>query len=498
MAARTFYFGNVTKRINSTLQGTINKPFSVLFKNPTSIDNPTITLNYSTSDDFDYNVAKYTSDTNKTYYYFVRDKVARNNDLWEVTLELDALATHKAEILATEAYVLYDSVANTEIPDNRLPMKTTATVSENHVAFPFTVDSGCYILSLTGANGSTGIYKATSGELADLIDDLQHIEDNIFDFNNIQPPTAPTAPSSGSQLEDYVNFVGECMEFVGDYISYMIQCAVKPITQFFGSGNIPENIRECRFIPFNRGTTTPGPNPLCLGTFETKQQLNKLNTKTVVENVSVNIPWPSGIGTGDYRRRSPYTEIYLYLPYIGMIKLSSENLANISTLNISYVLGMLDGTLVCTVKGGSEVIGQYSGNVAASTPVGISNINIPKGVQSLIAGVASIPTGNIATAGMAAINFGDAVTPNYSCIGGLEGVAATAADQNIRCYTVFHNTIVAPNTGIATIGAPTMHTKSLANLTGYCQCMDAHVALDADAPIIEKVDNFLNSGFYIE
>lgn len=496
--SRTFYFGNVTKRKNSTLQGTITNAFDVLFKNPTSLDNPTLTLNYS--GDFDYNVAKYvTSDTSpKTYYYFVRDKVARNNDLWEVSLELDVLATYKTEILATTAYVLYDSVSNTEIPDNRLPMKTTATVKSVSEAFPFAVDSGCYILSVTGNDNSTGIYKVDSSELAALIDDLSHIEDNIFDFQNLTPPTAPTAPPVGSSLEDYVNFVGECMKFVGDYISYMIQCAVKPITQFFGSGNIPENIRQCIYLPFNRGTTTPGPAHLCLGTFETKQQLNKLNTKTVVENTTINIPWPTGLGIGDYRRRSPYTELYLYLPYIGMTRLSSENLANVSTLNIQYVLGMLDGTLVCTVKGGGEVIGQYSGNVAAAAPIGFSNINIPKAAQSLIGGTVSALQGNIAGVGLAGINFGETITPNYTCIGGMDGVAATASDQSITCYSVFHDTIVAPNTDIATIGAPSMRPKQLSGLSGYCQCMDAHVALDADSPIMDKVDSFLNSGFFIE
>lgn len=474
-------FYSFSKRKNSTKRPTgAGTQIGVNLKSGTSLVSPTFLIYSASRPTYNYVVFE-------GWYYFITDIVNVRNELYEIICEIDALATGKTNILATTAYVLYDSVANTEIPDNRLPMKTTAVVKQNSVAFPYTVDSGCYILSITGAHGSTGIYKATSGEIAALIDDLTHIEDNIFDFSSITPPVRPSTTN-----------VWDWLGYIGDYLKYMFECAVRPITQFFGSGNIPENIRECKFIPFNRGTTTPGPDPLCLGTFETQQQLNKLNTKTVHENVSLSIPWPTGIGTGDYRRRSPYTELYLYLPYIGMIRLSSENLANESTLSIGYTLGLLDGTLVCTVKAGSEVIGQYSGNVAASTPIGISNINIPKGAQALIAGIASIPTGNIAQAGMAALNFGDAVTPNYSCIGGLEGVAATAADQNIRCYSVFHDTIVAPNTGIATIGAPSMRTKSLASLTDYCQCLDAHVEADLPSAILDAIDNYLNSGFFIE
>ena len=46
--SHTFKFGSFAKRKNSTLQPTILTSFvdyDVLFKNPTSLDNPTITLN---------------------------------------------------------------------------------------------------------------------------------------------------------------------------------------------------------------------------------------------------------------------------------------------------------------------------------------------------------------------------------------------------------------------------------------------------------------------
>ena len=491
--SRTFYFGNVTKRKNSTLQGTITNTFSVLFKNPCSLDNPTLTLKYS--GDFDYNVAKYvTSDTPpKTYYYFVVDKKALHNDMWEVSLELDVLATYKTEILGSTAYVLYDSVANTELVDNRLPMKTTGTVLARMTTCPFVPDGGCYILSLTGSNNTTGIYKTDSVGLAALVDDLQHIKDNMFDFSHLTPPSWPSAPTIGDGVEAFLDYIADCLGWVGDWIDYAIQAAVHPIAQFMGSGNIPENIRECRFIPFDVGTTG-GAQLIYLGSFETQVSLAKLTTKTVHRTVSVSIPWQ----VNDYRRRSPYTELYLYLPYIGMTRLSTENLIGINSLTVAYTLGMYDGNMIVTVTGGSEVIGQYSCNVAASVPVGFSNINIPKAAQSLIAGVAAAYAGTPAAAGMAALNFADSVTPNYSCIGGLDGIAGTATNQNITCYSIFHDTIVPPNSQIATIGAPTMSPKALSGLTGYCQCLDAHVALDADAPIMDKVDSYLNSGFFIE
>ena len=477
--SHTIYAGSVSKRKNSTLQPSLSTSFDVLLKTPTSLHTPTFTISAAS---FPYNYLKWDD-----RYYFVTDVVAKNNSLFEVSAVVDVLATFKSSVLATTAYVLYDSVANTELPDNRLPMKTTKTVQASTAACPFTPDSGCYILSLTGSHNTSGVYKCTGSELAALIDDVSDISDNIWDETGITPPSPPAQPA------DVVDAIVKFGEFQMDVFKYILQICQKAVSQFFGSGNIPENIRECRYIPFNVGTTQGG-NKIYLGTFETKQTLGKLNTETVHRTTSVSIPWQAT----DFRRRAPYTDIYLYLPYIGMIRLSSENLAGQSSITVAYTLALRDGSMICTVSSGSEILGQFSGNVGASVPVGISNINLPKAAQSVISGVANAAAKNIGGVGLAAINFGDSITPNFTCIGGLDGIAGIAANQNITCYTVFHDTIVAPNSQLATIGAPSMCPKSLGSLTGYVQCADAHVSAPAELQELEELDNYLNSGFYIE
>ena len=481
-------FFKLSKRKNSTKQPTgSGTSYSVVLKSGTSYISPTLLLNNSGKPDYNYCIFE-------GWYYFVTDIISVRNDLWEVVCKVDAMATAKSAILNTHAYVLYDTVSNTEIPDNRIPLKTTKVVQANTAACPFVPDGGCYILSLTGSNGSTGVYKVSSGELAALVDDIQDIEDNIFDFNGITPPTPPTPPTGSNQIPDWLSYIGDVLGFVADYIQYSIDCAVRPISQFFGSGNIPENIRECKFIPFNVGTTTPQ-SPIYLGSFITQiGSLGKLNTDTVHRTTSVSIPWQAS----DYRRRSPYTDLYLYLPYIGMTKLSSENLVGQSTIDVAYTLGLRDGSLIVTVSSGSEIIGQYSGNVAASVPVGVSNLNIAKAAQSIIMGAAAVATKSIGAIGMAALNFGDSVTPNFSCVGGLDGVAGIATNQNITCYSVFHDTVVAPNTELQAVGSPTMAPKALSSLTGYCQCSGAHVEADFPSIILDQVDAYLNSGFFIE
>lgn len=474
-------FYSFSKRKNSTKQPTgTPTQISVDLKSGTSYISPTFLLSLNTRPTFNYVVYE-------GWYYFITDIISVRNDLWEIVCEVDALATARTEILATTAYILYDTDGNTEIPDNRLPMQTSATLSIDTATCPLTPSSGIYILSLTGAHGSTGVYKVTSSELAALIDDLNHIKDNIFDFNGITPPVRPTGSIN----------IFDWLQYIGDVLKYMFDCAVLPIQQFFGSGNIPENIRECKFIPFSIGNATLTVDPVYLGTFKTQQKLHKLTSETEVNTASVTIPWQSS----DYTRRSPYTELYIYLPYIGMIRLSPENLIDETSIDISYCVGLRDGDLIVTLTSdGGEIIGQYSGNVAASVPVGFSNINIPKAAGSVIAGMASAMQGNVGNVGMAALSFGDSVTPNYSSIGGLNGVAGIGTNQDITIYSVYHAPSVAPNSDIMTIGAPTMAPKTISTLIngGYCQCLDAHVEAALPSTIIDTVDNYLNSGFFIE
>lgn len=468
-------FTSGNKRENSTKQLSMTSSHNCNFKNGCSMLNPTLFLELNNSTFPDYTGFKIDN-----RYYNITDIRSVRNNLFEVSGQVDVLATYKANILATTAYVIYDTVQNTEIPDNRLPMVTTKSVSAASTACPFTPDDGTYILSLTGSNDTTGVYKVTKSQLGALIDDLEDIRDNIFDYD-VAPPTLD--PSS----------VETILQYWGEYITWLWGAIKSPFAQVFGSGNVSENIRECRYIPFNVGTTTGGVR-IHLGTFETSQTLGKLNTETVHRTASVSIPWQAS----DYRRRSPYTEIYLYLPYIGMVKLSSENLIGQSSLTISYTLALRDGSLICTVESGSEVIGQYSGNVGASVPVGSSNINLPKAGMSLISGISNAVNGNLGGTGMAAIQFGESITPNFSCIGGLDGVAGIGAKQSIVCYTVYHNTNVPPNSELMTIGSPTMAPKSLSTLTGYVQTMSASVDGAMTSEERAKLNSLLDSGIYIE
>ena len=89
-------------------------------------------------------------------------------------------------------------------------------------------------------------------------------------------------------------------------------------------------------------------------------------------------------------------------------------------------------------------------------------------------------------------------TRHNSCIGGIGGGAGIGLDLDATCFTVAHPTNISPSAMQATMGLPTMKPMSLSTLSGFCQCANAHVAIDGTDTEMNLIDTFINSGFYIE
>ena len=486
--AHRFTFGKVAKRKNSTLQGAVSAPYDVLFKTPTSIDEPTITLNHS--GDFDYNYAKYNDN-----YYFVTNKVLRNNDLWEITLELDPLATCKSEILASTQYVSYSSASGGAwLPDTRIPILNSANVAVRSSAIGILDSDGRYILSVVGKE-SAAIYDLTLTKLRDVIASISDWETNgIADIN------ALIDVASGNDN----NAICETLATIGEA---MIN------TGFVGNAyaQAPACIRSCIWVPFGY-VLTEGTDTIYLGNFDTHVQAKRVSAKPVINTTTVEIPWHYS----DWRRAS-CENVYLYLPLVGMVNISTNEIVNVSSLTIKWSATATDGCICYEVLAGSQVVGTYGGNASANYPIGI-NQQASSGeiAQSYLNGISK--TINVATSSsLSPISMGgaaagaivegvsagyDVVNTQYSshatCIGGIGGGAGSGLDLDAKCFTVAHPTIIEPSVMAQTMGLPTMKPLQLSTLSGYCQCANAHVSAAVDAPILNKIDAYLNGGFYIE
>ena len=489
--AETFYFANVTKRRNSTLQGTFTDYFEVNFKEPTSIINPRLVISAAS---FSYNAAKWGD-----RYYFIDNIVSVGNGRWEVSCVLDVLATYKTEILASTQFVSYSSAGNGSwLQDMRIPVLNDVTTRENTIGVTLFSNTGSYILTTLGMFGVSS-YRVSKSTLNNLVEELQTWVD---DANNvIKAGLSNTLDSLTTALID-TGVVGNTYELA------------------------PQCVRNCVWVPFDAGTIDAGSSlmNLTLGNYQCKDSGGnflygyELNQIYFYLATGINIPWQYS----DWRR-AVCEDIYLFLPFVGMIQLSSDSLAESTYLQIIVTITPSDGGVCYEVKAGDQTLGTFGGECAAQVPVGINQLQglgktastvigglgkrVAKGVISTgaaalaapVAGVAVGAANLVGTVAGTAYDVANAMnTTNPSVVGGVGGGAAGGQDLTIRCYSVAHGTSTSPSSMATTMGLPTMKPMSLSGLTGYCQCANAHVAAAAQSEELEAIDAFLNSGFFIE
>jgi hypothetical protein len=534
----TVNFGSFVKKRNSTKQPTneLSDSRTVVFKESTSVDSPTFIL---TGNVFDYNYASW-NDGTMTRYYFISDIRTVKNNLTEIDCVIDVLATYKTQILAGTHFVSYSSHnSNTWLPDTRIPLVNATKTARNTASLASLFNTvGFYVLTAVGKDGCVAyaMDKSTLDSLLDAISSWQNDGvDNAVALLQTHRGIDVNAQSFTVQSDDFTGLgnaitatlqgcmdaltatVANCQLQISNAVSGMGAAAVE--TGFIGNAYslAPECIRSCIWVPFFASQFADTGKDLYLGNFPCKSGGSIMRPFTlkgspVTGSVTVNIPWHYN----DWRRGT-CEDVYLYLPMVGMIQLSSSSLTNVSTLTIKYSATATDGVVCYEIKADSNVIGTYSGQCSANYPIGINQqASAGEIAQSVIGGItktvsaatqsslsplsmgAAFAEGaiNAASAGYETANVVNST--HLTTIGGIGGGAGSGLDLNVQCYTVCHETIMTPADMVATMGLPTMLPYPLANLTGYCQCANAHCEANAMAVELDAIDSYLNNGFFIE
>lgn len=450
------YFYRFSKRLNSTKQPSGGTEYDIVLKRPTSIHNPTVQIKAVT---FDYNYM-YIPEFS-TYYWLSGDTRSIATDLWEADFKTDVLATFKSAIKSSSQYVLYDTTANTEIIDTRLNIKTRCTIDTSAVAFRSDYSAaGTFLLTVSG-EGSVGCYAVPRSTL-----------DMIY-------PDISTAFDAWIQSED---------PFGAIKAGFM---------QLVSSGNLPENIKDIRWVPFAVvGETLV--SPLKVGKYIIYNESSvpigarRIDSRLAKETQTVNIPWQFN----DWRNSEPYTRITLYIPFIGVTSFPASELQGLTSLGIYTSLDRYTGDIAVEVVAGDKIIGTYGASTGVSMFAGAGSTASPLNIVAGAAGVAAgIATGNLAAA---ATGITTAFKAIDSTIGGISNAAGAGLTMNVICTTFCHDTTDAPADVSPIMGTPAYEYKSLSSLTGYVQCSDATVSIAAAEDEIKAVNSYLNSGIYLE
>lgn len=455
-----------SKRENSTLIPTSQgDTLSVSLKGGCDMLNPVLIVNNENVQAFNYFQMQ-------NRYYFVTGITSVRNNLVEISGRCDVLGTWKSAIQSINAFVAYDGSANTEITDSRLSVNRSMTIARDAVDITGFSQAGSIIAYLQG-EGNIGAFDIAGGNIYKLTDGVYTKVD--LELQSLQ-----------QTVEEFWKFF---------------------IKQVASQGQAGDNIKGAYWYPWVISDDTDQLiYPLKLGSYETLYGGTKINKFTKWIETVVEIPWQAS----DWRRNAPYTEIYLYLPFIGVINIPNSQVMDEEYLTVWYGVNRLNGNIsACVIVGNNNVLFTGSGSSGMAIPVGSSNTNSGAIAGGVIGAAAAVIGG--AAAGGAALGAGiaaglgnimgaglDSLLPIFSSTLGGGGGAANELYSKITCWTVFHDTNVDPSSVSAIMGTPTMKTKSLSGLTGYVQTIGASVSGSMTDTERSQINAYLDRGIYIE
>ena len=438
-------------------------------KSDCSFYNPTFEIAMLPNINFNY--CKY----NGMFFYLV-DKVVTANNLVEISFTIDKYATYKANILATTAYVLYDSHSNVDIPDDRVPTNKNITITTSTTTFPIalTPNNGRFVMTVVNNDGvqwfilSESLMSTFLADLATWTDDL---------LNGFTPDWSSVQSS---------------LHTICDFFSTLFK-------QGTSSGNVMENVKSVVWMPI---APNGGSFPIKIGNYTSNYTTAKWTfTQPSTGNVSVSIPWQFS----DWRNKSQYTSVYLYIPYVGVQAFDANNLIGISSLDIEYSLDGLTGDITFLVKASGNILGVYKSNIAVQVPIGAMTQGSLGGITTgLVAGAtaaAKYSGGNpyaMAAGALAGEFLGKAKTTNASIIGSLTGLSTLGVDDMITCIVESNNTLYNPHDISAIKGEPRHANMLLSNCSGYVQTSGAQVDVATTDEIRKALNAGLDSGIFIE
>lgn len=257
------------------------------------------------------------------------------------------------------------------------------------------------------------------------------------------------------------------------------------------NNNPIENIISCKSIPIN----TEGANQeIVLGNVETGVNGEKISNnfaKQTIGSLAINEHYNNFL---DY---APYTNVILYLPYIGFKELDTTLVMN-KTIQVIYTVDAITGGCLAQVYVNNVRLYEFTGNVGIDIPITASNrAQVEAGyIQAGVGATASALGGNIGSAVTSLLNSATSQY-HYSSTGNPSPMCV--ASTNRTCYVILdrpnYQNLKAFN---HTRGRKCYLSKTISTLKGFTIC-DSNIDLsgiNATDTEKEEIVNILSTGFF--
>lgn len=200
----------------------------------------------------------------------------------------------------------------------------------------------------------------------------------------------------------------------------------------------------------------------------------------------------------------PHTKVSLYLPFIGIVDLDTNDVMR-STINVTYGVDVFTGACLAMVEvtrdGNTVNMYQYAGVCAVSYPLGnVQQSQLFSGLLAVAGGVAaSIASGGIAAPAALAV-VGGAGAAAKSSIGRSGGFSGNAGAMGIKKpYLILQR----PQTKVAETfprlaGYPTNKSGKLSDFSGQVNVKSVHVeGINATDAELKEIEALLKSGVLV-
>lgn len=476
MATLTTY--SFAKRKNSTALPSGGSQIDVALKDGTSLLAPVFLISASS---ITFNYCSF-----EGRYYHVTDVKSVNNGLWEVYCDVDVLATYKSTIGGTTAMILYASGGSNNIIDKRIPINSNIIVHNSAAAIPNiainALGVGATVLSTTGV-GSFGNF------ILDDNSDLPELLDGVDNWVQAQ---------GWHGIDDMVN-------------------------QFLYGGSAADCVKNCIGVPFSLLDSTYSGNvgpieQLRLGLYPCAKAggspiyVHRIINPVYRTSLTISIPWEYS----DWRRHSPYTDVFLYLPFIGTIALSADMLVGVDSLDIVYAFNLASGDIAVEVSTDAPInlITTASANVAMAMTFGSANVSGTRLSQAIATGIGAVAFaaataasgGSLLVAGGALFGGVASATSGYlSAIGGdtkggggLSGGAVGALSDHVMVMTISKQLTDSQYSLNPLMGKPVMAKHTIQTYSGFVQTDGFEVAGTMTDAERESINSMLDRGIYYE
>lgn len=465
MVEITFY--NFTKRRNSTKRPPADLTGTTLectLKNAVTIDSPVWLIQWDERPTWNYCVAF-------GQYYWITEILSVRDKIWQISCEMDVLATAKEEIGATSAFIEYCADAlNDEtkkyIVDGRI--FPTTIIRNDRASEPLSIYSktGTYCLSVIASDTITSAYATGFSVTYFLtIEQMKAFSQKI------------TAPDIWESLKQYFT----------DPLSAIVDCYWLPV--------------DITKVAYGGVTATT----IKLGEYDTGVAASVPSFNGfLVSNAStdIDIPWKYN----DFRRTDNFAQLLLYHPFIGAVPMNASDwMFERKTVTIHTWVDYVTGAVAVRIYDTLTLRQTLSGNIKVSLPIGRNETRagqIVSATGATLAGVGAAIAGNYLVAGAAAVkalaSFAQPVSTQQN--GAYSGSTLSASyqktDIEIHLKTFFSQT--EPENLAPRLGSPFAAVDAIGKHSGYVQCTDASVAGAYESPIIDRINGYLNGGFYYE